>query len=267
MRISKISDFISSSTAKALSLSLLGFKNLDRQTLLYKVAPYIFMEALHKYFRVEVVGAEKILKSGRMVITPNHSGYSGIDAMLLAHEVHRKTKRLPRVLAHHFWFLSQSTSIPAKRFGFVEATTKNGLEELNKNRLIVLFPEGEKGNFKPSLNAYRLQEFKRGFIRMALETQAPILPTLILGAEESHLNLSQIRLKGKNSNLLLPIPLNIIPLPAKWKIKFLDPIYLPYKASAANDSELVHEVAQNIREKMQRELNLELKRRHGAFLG
>ena len=60
--------------------------------------------------------------------------------------------------------------------------------------MIILFPEGEKGNFKPSRKSYELQEFKRGFVRMALETQSPIIPTLVIGAEETHINLSQLKL-------------------------------------------------------------------------
>ena len=50
------------------------------------------------------------------------------------------------------------------------------------------------GNFKASSNRYHLQEFKRGFIRMALLTKAPIIPTLIIGAEETHINLKQLKL-------------------------------------------------------------------------
>jgi len=98
------------------------------------------------------------------------------------------------VLTHHLWFLTKTTAIPANKLGFIEATSENGLKALKKNQLVVLFPEGEYGNFKPSSKAYQLQEFKRGFIRMALATNSPIIPTLILGAEETHVNLSRLKL-------------------------------------------------------------------------
>ena len=58
--------------------------------------------------------------------------------------------------------------MPAHKMGFLEATTSNGLNLLKKNNMLILFPEGEYGNFKPSQKRYRLQEFKRGFVRMAV---------------------------------------------------------------------------------------------------
>jgi 1-acyl-sn-glycerol-3-phosphate acyltransferase len=238
----------------------------DRETVLYKLLPHFFLELMKTYFRVQVEGAENIPQRGRALIIPNHSGVSGFDAMVLHHEITRASRRYPRVLTHHLWFLTETTSIPANRLGFIEATTENGVRSLKKNQLVVLFPEGEYGNFKPSSKAYQLQEFKRGFIRMALETGAPIVPTLILGAEETHVNLSRLKLTKFLRGVILPLPLNIIPLPSKWKIVFLEPIHLPYKKDAADDRELVKELADEIQERMQERLNEELKRRDSIFI-
>jgi 1-acyl-sn-glycerol-3-phosphate acyltransferase len=149
--------------------------------------------------------------------------------------------------------------------GFIEATTQNGMRELEKKQMIVLFPEGEYGNFKPSVNAYQLQDFKRGFVRMAIKTGAPIIPTMVIGAEETHINLSQFKLTKFLRGLVIPLPLNVIPLPSKWKIKFLKPIYLPYKPSAANNAELVREIADDIREQIQDRIRAELKKRKKIF--
>ncbi|MEK6553885.1 MAG: hypothetical protein AABZ31_01490, partial [Bdellovibrionota bacterium] len=109
--------------------------------------------------------------------------------------------------------------------------------------------------------AYELQEFRRGFVRMALQTGAPIVPTIILGAEETHINLKQIRLTKFLRGSILPLPLNVIPLPVKWKIIFLKPIYLPYKPASARDSKLVHEIAGEIREQVQSAIAKEMKNR------
>jgi 1-acyl-sn-glycerol-3-phosphate acyltransferase len=186
--------------------------------------------------------------------------------MVLHHEIMRASGRYPRVLTHHLWFLTKTTSIPANRLGFIEATTENGVQALKKNQLVVLFPEGEYGNFKPSSQAYQLQEFKRGFIRMALQTNSPIVPTLILGAEETHVNLSRLKLTKFLRGVILPLPLNLIPLPSKWKIIFLEPVHLPYKKDAANDTELVHELAEDLQEKMQLRLNIVLSKRESVFI-
>jgi 1-acyl-sn-glycerol-3-phosphate acyltransferase len=238
----------------------------DRETVLYKLLPHFFLELMNSYFRVQLEGEDNIPKRGGAIITPNHSGVSGFDAMVLHHEITRASGRYPRVLTHHLWFLTKTTSIPAHRLGFIEATTENGMKALKKKQLVVLFPEGEYGNFKPSSKAYQLQEFKRGFVRMALEAQVPIIPTLVLGAEESQVNLSRLKLTKYLKGVIIPLPLNIIPLPSKWKIIFMEPITLPYKKEAAQDRELVRELAQEIQEKMQERLNEELKKRDSVFI-
>jgi 1-acyl-sn-glycerol-3-phosphate acyltransferase len=238
----------------------------DRETVLYKLLPHFFLELVKTYFRVQVEGQDNLPKRGRALITPNHSGVSGFDAMVLQHEITRASGRYPRVLTHHLWFLNQTTAIPANRLGFIEATTANGLKCLRKNQMVVLFPEGEYGNFKPSSKAYQLQEFKRGFVRMAIETQSPIIPTLVLGAEETHVNLSQLKLTRFLRGVVFPLPLNLIPLPSKWKIIFLEPMHLPYKPEAIHDRELMKELSEEIQERMQTRLNQELKKRQSVFI-
>lgn len=238
---------------------------LSRDEILYRVMPHFFLEIMKKYFRLEVHGAEHIPRKGPGIIIPNHSGYLGFDAFMLIHEIHKRVGRVPLVMTHPFWFLSNATAIPAQKLGFLEATTPNGEAVLKKKKLLLLFPEGEKGNFKPSANRYRLQEFKRGFVRLALRHQCPIIPTIVIGAEETHINLTQLKLTPFLRGTVLPLPLNVLPLPAKWQIRFLEPILLPYKASAANDSELVHEIASDVRERMQTALGKILQERDKIF--
>ena len=245
---------------------IFGLRNLDKDTLIFRVLPRFLLEILRKYFRLEIEGVENIPRRGAVVIAPNHSGYTGFDAFLLGHIVQEEAKRVPRVLTHHFWFLTETTGIPAQKMGFTEATYENGLNALKKGNAIVLFPEGEQGNFKPTSERYQLQEFRRGFVRMALEAQCPIVPVVILGAEETHINLKKLKFTKFLKGSVIPLPLNVIPLPAKWRIRFLEPIHLPYKASAVDDSELMHEIAQDIQEKMQAAIEGEIKKRGNPFL-
>ncbi len=234
---------------------------MDPESFVFKIMPQFLLKMVKGYLRLEIEGLENLPKRGAGIITPNHSGFSGFDAVILANSIYTDLKRIPRVMTHRFWFLTKSTAIPAQKLGFTDANYQNGIELLKKNNLVILFPEGEQGNFKPTAKMYMLQEFKRGFVRMALETQSPIIPTLIIGAEETHINLSQLKLTRFLSGAIIPIPLNLIPLPIKWKIIFLPPIYLPYKPDAVEDSELVYEIAQDIQDQMQEALNKELKKR------
>lgn len=240
---------------------IFNLNKLDQDTLIYRVLPRFIMEIIKKYFRLEIEGLHHIPKKGPVIISPNHSGFAGFDAAVLTSVLQKETKRLPRTLTHYFWFLNSSTAVPAHKMGFIEATYENGLRLLRKNHMIVLFPEGENGNFKPTSKRYQLQEFKRGFIRMALESQSAIVPTLIIGAEETHINLNKLKFAKFLRGLVIPLPLNIIPLPVKWKIVFLEPIYFPYDATEKNNDEIVHELAQDIQELMQKRLLEEIRRR------
>jgi 1-acyl-sn-glycerol-3-phosphate acyltransferase len=240
------------------------FKKIN-DTTIYRVLPRIFLEGLRKYFRLEVEGLENVPRRGAAIIAPNHSGFSGIDALLLSHILLQDRKRVSRVLTHYFWFISQKTAVPAQKMGFTEASMANGVAALKKNNVVIIFPEGESGNFKPSKSAYQLQEFKRGFIRMALLTQSPIVPVLVIGAEESSINLKELKLDWLFKGISIPLPLNLLPLPTKWKIKFLPPIYLPYKASAADDQTLVKEIAEDLQERMQTALSHEVHNRKSIF--
>ncbi len=246
-------------------LKTFGLADLDPEVLAYRVFPHFIGELARKYFRLEVEGLENIPKKGAAILSPNHSGYTGFDALLLAHEVYKSTGRVPRVMAHHLWFLFKATAVPAEKIGFIEANTPNAVAQLKKNNLVILFPEGEFGNFKPSSERYHLQEFKRGFVRMAIQRQCPIIPTLVIGAEETHINLAQLKFTKYLRGVVLPLPLNIVPLPARWKFVFLPPIELPYKPSAADDRELVGEIASEIRETMQRALTEQLSKRTSIF--
>jgi 1-acyl-sn-glycerol-3-phosphate acyltransferase len=235
------------------------------QQLMYRVMPRMAGELMTKYFRIEVEGLENIPLTGPALICPNHSGFSGLDAFLLGHHIHKAVQRTPQILTHKLWFATSATAHPMKRLGFVEATKKNGIRALKKNKLVVIFPEGEYGNFKPSNKAYHLQEFRRGFVRMALETQTPIIPALILGAEETHINLARLKLGQRGKGTIIPLPLNLIPLPAKWHIIFMKPIHLPYQATEVDNRELVKEICTEIRETMQARLSLEVSKRKNLY--
>ncbi len=244
---------------------IFNLNHLGKDELIYRVFPRLFMEILKKYFRLEIEGVENIPTKGPVIISPNHSGFSGFDALILSYILQQKTKRIPRVMTHHLWFLTDKTALPAQKMGFIEANFENGVRLLKKNNLVVLFPEGENGNFKPTSKRYQLQEFKRGFIRMALETDAQIVPTIILGAEETHINLKKLKFSKFLTGLVLPLPLNVIPLPAKWKIVFLKPVSLPFGPDKISDSELCHDLANEIQETMQRQISLEMKYRGSGY--
>ncbi len=96
---------------------------------------------------------------------------------------------------------------------------------------------------------------------MAQATGAPVVPVLIVGAEETHINLGQVRVL----NQLLPLPLNLFPLPAKWKIKFLKPIYFSEPKALGERREQERNFAARVRVQMQTALTKELSGRNYIY--
>lgn len=239
---------------------------LTREELAYRVLPFFILELIQRYLRVKTVGTRHIPKKGACIVIANHSGFMGFDALMLAHQILHTTRRTPHIIAHKLWFFRPEISVHAERLGLVPATFENGLKKLEEDETLLLFPEGEEGNFKPSSHRYRLRRFRRGFVRLALMTGAPIIPAIVIGAEETNITLGQIRWAKQLFGIIIPIPFNVLPLPAKWKIKFLNPIRLPRDPERAKDMAYVTRLARRIRIELQQAIHNELKRRDAVFL-
>lgn len=253
--------FFGAALDKALKAS-----GLSKEEVAYRVLPHFLLEIITKYLRVETEGIRHVPLEGRCIVIANHSGYMGFDALMLGHQIRLHVKRLPRVIAHKLWFLRPEISVHAYKMGAIPATLENGRKILDKDELLLLFPEGEEGNFKPTSKSYRLRKFRRGFVRLALMTGAPIVPSIVIGAEETHITLSQIRWAKELLGIIIPVPLNIIPLPVRWSIKFMEPIHLGKDPEKAKDMEYVNRTARRIRHQLQRALHAELKKRQHVFL-
>jgi len=231
-----------------------------------KEIPLFLLEIMRKYFRLEVEGIENVPTKGRVLIVPNHSGVTALDAVMVGNEIHRSKKRVPRILAHPLWFVGPNIRILARKMGLEEANKDAGENLLKKGNCVMIFPEGAAGNFKPTAQRYHLQEFRRGFVRMAMATKAPIVPTVVIGAEETNINLSSISLTKALKGTIIPIPLNVLPLPAKWKIIFLPKIDMSkYSKKDTADSDLVHSISEQVRGMIQSKINEELKKREWIY--
>jgi len=236
------------------------------EELAYKKLPLFLLDLMEKYFRVKTVGQRYIPKKGPCIVIANHSGFMGFDAMMLAYEIYKNTGRVPRIVAHKLWFLHPDISIHAKKFGMIPATFDNAYDILKSGELLLLFPEGEEGNFKPTRLRYHLRKFRRGCTRLALKTGAPIVPAAVIGAEETSITLSQLRWAKELFGVIIPVPLNIIPIPVKWKIRFYAPVRFKVNLKRAEDTAEVKQITRRLRHKLQSHIHNLLKQRDLLFL-
>lgn len=219
-----------------------------------KLAPPL--RALRNYFRLKADGLDHVPEAGPALLVANHTGWLGLDYALTALTVYDAFGRIPRGMAHEAWFKTPATATFAKKAGLFKVTKDAIAQQLAKGHLVMMFPEGEKGAFRPGSD-YVLEPFARGFVRVAMATQMPVVPVAVLGGEES--NPVGARIEGYEDLLSmkggLPIPRNLVPKPVKWRIRFLKPLaFTDYGAADADDHDRVHAIAQDVRTRIQREL-------------
>ncbi len=211
---------------------------------------------IRTYSRLKVDGLDHVPENGAAILVGNHTGWLGLDYVFTALSVYDAYDRVVRGMAHAAWFGNPATASFAKKAGIIRISKDAMLERLSAGDLVMMFPEGEKGAFKPGKD-YTLEEYARGFVRVAFESGAPVIPVCILGGEEA--NPVGVRLESYEELVDmrggLPIPRNLIPKPVKWRIRFLPPLDLSeYDADDAADRDLVHSIAEHTRARMQREL-------------
>lgn len=220
---------------------------------------------LCKYFRLEVRGLKNLPQDQPFILIANHSGFIGLDALILSHIVHQQIDKAPHLLAHWGYFeLSKFIRKIAYSFGLRQAKSKHALQELLTENPLIIFPEGEAGNFKSSFKKYHLQKFHTGYLRLACKANVPIVPCHIIGAEEANLNWGSLDLSMIKRGLRIPLPINLFPMPAKWKIKIGKPLHIDLRSLRDNVAK-TNEVNEEIRAEMQQTIKNLLRKRKSVF--
>jgi 1-acyl-sn-glycerol-3-phosphate acyltransferase len=214
----------------------------------------------HLWFRCEVEGIENVPDDGGALIVSNHSGALPPDAAMIVKAVKEEHPR-PRpvhLTVEHFFKGYPGFSMLLPKIGGVAAHPANVQRLLyDERQLVLVFPEGRKGTEKLYKDRYRLRRFGRGgFVEAAMRAQTPIVPVCVVGAEESAPVFAQVSILQKLTGLLyFPITptfpqfglLGMLGyLPAKFKIRFLEPIHFE-EEGMYRDKSLVQTVAQDVR--------------------
>ena len=138
-----------------------------------------------KYFRCEATGLENV-PEGRCLIIANHSGQLPFDGLMIGMSMFLDSEppRFTRSMVERFVPATPFVSPLLARCGQILGTPENCRRLLGAGESILVFPEGVRGLNKTWSQRYRLQRFGQGFMRLALETNTPIVPAVVIGAEE-----------------------------------------------------------------------------------
>lgn len=233
----------------------------------------------HHYWRVRTVGIDNVPAEGRALVVANHAGVIAYDGAMVhtALVVEHPAQRHPRPLALPPAFRVPVVSSFLRRTGSLPSHPRTAQRLLERDELVLVFPEGLAGTGKPYGERYRLREFGRGFARLALRTRSPIVPVSIVGSEEVHpmvANLGPLaRLLGLPYvpvTLTLPWlgPLGLVPLPTSWIIEFHEPVPPPSVAGGsrgADERDAADELAARVRATIQAGVYRNLERRGSVF--
>jgi 1-acyl-sn-glycerol-3-phosphate acyltransferase len=219
---------------------------------------------------------------GGALLVGNHSGALPPDGPMIMQAI-RNEHAAPRplyMLGEHWFKGYPGVGMLANKLGVVPAHPANAQRLLgDEGRLAIVFPEGMKGSGKVLWQRYRLRRFGRGgFVRTALRAKVPIVPVALVGGEEAMPIFAHMRTLQRMTGLIYA-PLNhafphfglaagLMYMPAKFKIRFLEPLDLPsLPEDTLDDSAAVQGIAEEIRARIQGALDEMLSERDSVWLG
>jgi 1-acyl-sn-glycerol-3-phosphate acyltransferase len=234
------------------------------------------------WFRVEVEGIENVPAAGGALLASNHSGALPPDGPMIVQAV-RNEHINPRplyMLGEHWFKGYPGVGMLTNKLGLVAAHPANAHRLLHdEGRLVLVFPEGQKGSRKLYWQRYKLRRFGRGgFVKTAIRAGVPIVPVAVMGAEEAMPIFAHVRPLQRLTGLIY-FPINhAFPhfgllaagmyLPAKFKIRFLKPVELSsHGPDAADDVAFVQQTADDVRARIQASLNEMLRQRKSVWFG
>lgn len=232
---------------------------------------FSFVRFLYRnYFRVEVHGIENV-PAGRVLLIGNHSAQLACDGMLIAAAMilDAEPPRFVRAMIERFFAVPPFVNVLMARMGQLIGVPENAERLLTQEEAAVLvFPEGERGGGKVWKDRYKLMGFGQGFLRLAMQTQTPIVPFAFIGGEEMCPSFSRMkplaRLMGVPYAPLTPTLLPL-PLPAKVHILFGEP--MRFEGRGDEDDDVVLPGVRRVEARVKQLIDDGLALRKGVFLG
>src|ERR687885_821141 len=195
------------------------------------------------YFRAEVRGLHNIPAEGPVLLVGNHSGGNvtpDTTVFTLAFNTYFGVERRFYQLAHNLVLAMPGLST-LRKYGTVAASPENADKALGSGAALLVYPGGDYEVHRPSWESAKVNfGGRKGFIRLALEHDVPIVPVVAIGGQETALFLSRgerlakllaldrmFRLKVLPISIALPWGLNVgdmlghWPLPAKIQLRAL----------------------------------------------
>lgn len=232
---------------------------------------FTMLRAMHRsYFTTSCMGLEHVPARGRAMLVGNHSGGYAIDAglMIASMLLDMQTPRLAQGMAEKFINKLPVASLWTSRVGQFTGLPEHASRLLEDDRLLMVFPEGARGTAKLFTERHSLVNFGTGFVRLALQTKTPIVPTAVLGGGEALptvMNAYSLgRLVGAPYVPITPYLLPV-PLPAHFDIYYGEPVVL--EGEGDEEDEVIQRHVDRVKARIAAmiEAGVDARKRRGPF--
>ncbi|MEP0852436.1 MULTISPECIES: lysophospholipid acyltransferase family protein [Cyanophyceae] len=141
------------------------------------------------YFRVQTDGWHHMPQSGKTLIVGSHNGgLASPDTSMFMYDWFRRFgyDRLIYGLMHPAAWKSPIFAIPGSSVGAVIAHPKMAIAALQRDASVLVYPGGAEDLFRPYYMRDRIHfAGRKGFIKLALREEVPIVPIISYGAHDT----------------------------------------------------------------------------------
>jgi len=268
----------------ASSNTLTGYSLDDRNPeIIDRLMPFVGW-VYQNYFRVQTDGWSHIPQTGKVLLIGSHNGgLAAPDTVMMTYDWIRQfgAERLAYALMEpRIWQFLPGLGRLAAQVGAIQPRPDIIRAALRKDAAVLIYPGGAKDVFRPySLRNKIYFHGHKGFIKLALQEEVPIVPFISHGAHSTLIVLAEIHSQMEQLHRLgmpwlggidpgvFPIylglpwglsigPLPNIPLPVKIHTRVCPAIaFERYGEDAARDRNYVEQCYRQVESQMQQELD------------
>jgi 1-acyl-sn-glycerol-3-phosphate acyltransferase len=241
------------------------------------------------YFRMEMEGWDRLPAEPALLVGVHSGGSLTMDAWTVGFQWYRRfgTERILHGTAHDVLRASPGLGDYFNAMGVLPPTREAMGAALEAGHDVILWPGGEQDAMRHWLKRDKaVLAGRKGFVRFAIQQQVPIVPVATIGGHDTVFVLSEgrylakwtglgKRLRGATMPIIsgFPFPLAIetlpmhLPLPAKIRTEFLEPIHLDPDPEKAQDKEYVDEMYREVEGAIQAGMDRLAKQRRFPIFG
>ncbi|OUL19064.1 lysophospholipid acyltransferase family protein [Nostoc sp. 106C] len=271
-------------TSRNVSARIPGWSLTERDAQFIEMLMPVWEWFYRYYFQVKTDGWHHIPAEGKVLLVGSHNGgMASPDLIMMMYDWFSRfgTKRLVYGLMHpSAWKVSPKIAELAQKLGAIVAHPKMASAAFDIDASVLVYPGGQYDMFRPHSQRYKINlAGHKGFIKLALKQEVPIIPLISVGAHDTLIVLfdcydlvKQLHNWGlpwlyQIDPGVFPIylglpwglsigPLPNIPLPVQIHTRVCQPIIFErYGKDAARDRDYVNACYELVHIQMQQELD------------